>query len=324
MANFEVDPKPWLPWGHQVIYGGPTRLPRTFYFATQDPPQEHQSACIGIVDPVPPLHLQAFWRHRVRNFLVGPLNCNVVDYQPSLYGVGLHQFSGPTTVSSLVHHGHYKINNNTTVKFIHVDDAINHRAEQGFRKGWLMFVGMNPDYRKELDIANAVSTFCKFLYWNHTDPILERVLVYVAFSSPALVPRDVVFGRFASVGGIKDSWTVPMFILMAEFAEALPADEDPMPMDGNPHPMLAPPKKKMKSRAKLLVVQSEVNAGTSHNNQQQQNSSTGEAEVQRTPETPIHVLQQIGRQLGIPLSKLTKELLDAAPGPDDQARKDDD
>ncbi|KAM0893140.1 hypothetical protein ACQ4PT_025312 [Festuca glaucescens] len=57
---------------------------------------------------------------------------------------------------------------------IPIADQVNHRAEQGFRKGWLMFVGMNPDYRNDLDIANAVSTFGKFLYWNHTDPILER------------------------------------------------------------------------------------------------------------------------------------------------------
>jgi hypothetical protein len=60
-----------------------------------------------------------------------------------------------------------------------------------------MFVGMHLDYRNNLDIANAVSTFGKFLYWNHIYPILERVLVYVVFSSPTRVPLDVVFGRFA-------------------------------------------------------------------------------------------------------------------------------
>lgn len=52
-----------------------------------------------------------------------------------------------------------------------------------------------------------------------------------------MVPRDVVFGHFATVGGVKESWTVPLFILSADFADALPADEDPMPLDGNPHPL---------------------------------------------------------------------------------------
>jgi hypothetical protein len=33
----------------------------------------------------------------------------------------------------------------------------------------------------------------------------------------------------------------------------------------------------------------------------------------RTPATPIHVLQRIGRQLGIPEENLTKDKLEAAP-----------
>jgi hypothetical protein len=82
-----------------------------------------------------------------------------------------------------------------------------------------------------------VSTFGKFHFWNRDDPIKERILVYASFSSPALVPRDVVFGKFSTVGGVKETWTAPVFILSAEFAEQLPADEDPMPPDGNPHPM---------------------------------------------------------------------------------------
>jgi hypothetical protein len=42
---------------------------------------------------------------QVQNFLVGPLNRNVVDVQPSLFGIGLYQLSGPTAVNALVQHG---------------------------------------------------------------------------------------------------------------------------------------------------------------------------------------------------------------------------
>jgi hypothetical protein len=38
MAAFEVDPTPWLPWGHQVIDGGGTHLPRSYYYPVTDPP----------------------------------------------------------------------------------------------------------------------------------------------------------------------------------------------------------------------------------------------------------------------------------------------
>jgi hypothetical protein len=100
-----------------------------------------------------------------------------------------------------------------------------------------MFLGIPPDYRNDLDIANAISTFGQFHFWNHNDPIKDRVLVYASFPSPQLVPRDVVFCKYASVGGIKESWTAPIYILTAVFADALHVDKDLMPPDGNPHPM---------------------------------------------------------------------------------------
>jgi hypothetical protein len=45
------------------------------------------------------------------------------------------------------------------------------------------------------------------------------------------------FGKFASVESAKDSWTTPLYILTVDFVDALSADEDPMPPDGNPHPL---------------------------------------------------------------------------------------
>ncbi|KAK1664301.1 hypothetical protein QYE76_052460 [Lolium multiflorum] len=236
MAVFEVDPTPWLPWGHEIIDGGPTRLPRTFYFASQDPPPRYMDYCIALVDPPPPPAAMALWREQVHNFLVGPLQRNVVTSQPSLFGVGLYQMSSPNLVNALVQHGQYQIQNRL-LRFVHVGEAPqNHRAALGFRRGWLMLLGVHPDYRNDFDIAQAVATFGQYHSWNNNDPVLDRVLVYASFPSPQLVPRDVVFGKFATVGGAKESWTAPVYILTAEFAEALPADEDQMPPDGNPHP----------------------------------------------------------------------------------------
>ena len=37
MATFELDPARWFPIGHQIIDGGATRLPRTFYTPTTPP-----------------------------------------------------------------------------------------------------------------------------------------------------------------------------------------------------------------------------------------------------------------------------------------------
>jgi hypothetical protein len=191
--------------------------------------------CIAMVDPPPPLATMALWREQVHNFLVGPLQRNVVTSQPSLFGVGLYQMSSPNSVNELVHHGQYQIQNRL-LRFVHVGEAPqNHRAALGFLRGWLMFLGVHPDYRNDFDIAQAVATFGQYHTWNSNDPVKDRVLVYASFPSPQLVPRDVVFGKFATVGGAKESWTAPVYILTVEFAEALPADEDQMPPDGNPH-----------------------------------------------------------------------------------------
>ncbi|KAM0913458.1 hypothetical protein ACQ4PT_012159 [Festuca glaucescens] len=149
-----------------------------------------------MVEPPPPSPAMALWREQVHDFLTGPLQRNVVNSQPSLFGVGLYHMSSPNSVNALVQH----------------------------------------DYRNDFDIANAVATFGQYHTWNSNDPVTDRVLVYASFPSPQLVPHDVVFGKFASVGGVKESWTALVYILTADFADALPPDEDQMPLDGNPHP----------------------------------------------------------------------------------------
>jgi hypothetical protein len=240
MANFEVDHLPWLPWGHHIIDSGPTRLPRSFYYPIEDPLLQHQAYCYAVVHPAPPPRQEGFWHDQVRDLLIGPLHRDLVEVQPSLFGVGLYQFSGPNAVNALVQHGPYPLpplHHNRSVRFVHVNDAINHRATQGFRTDWLMILGIPPDYHNDVHIANAISSFGKFYFWNRIDPIKCRALVYASFPSPTHVSRDVVFGKFANVGGVRESWTTPVYILTAEFADALPADEDQMPLNGNPHPL---------------------------------------------------------------------------------------
>ena len=46
-----------------------------------------------------------------------------------------------------------------------------------------------------------------------------------------------MYREFADFGGSRISWTAPIYIFSADFADILPPDEDPMPFDGNPHPL---------------------------------------------------------------------------------------
>ncbi|KAM0847559.1 hypothetical protein ACQ4PT_054943 [Festuca glaucescens] len=216
MANFELDPTRWVPLGHQIIDGGSTRLPRTFYTPSVTPPRRHDNICTAIMMPPPPPAEEEAWREQVPLFIIQQLQHAVDDVQPCLFGLGFYRLRSPAARFALVDHGPYEVALDVFVRFVNHDDRDNHRAVQGYRKGWLMFLGIHLDYRNEYDIANVEASFGKYHYWHHEDEVLERTLVYASFPSLALVPRDVVFGRY----------------------DIFPPDEDQMPANGNPHPML--------------------------------------------------------------------------------------
>jgi hypothetical protein len=67
--------------------------------------------------------------------------------------------------------------------------------------------------------------------------------------------------------------------------------------------------KPMKTRAKLLVRRFDQSMGRDSvsDRDEQENQNI------HTPQTPIPMMQRVGRELGIAPKKLTKELLEAAP-----------
>lgn len=50
------------------------------------------------------------------------------------------------------------------------------------------------------------------------------------------IPRSLIVSRGTLIGGMGRSWTVPVYLLNGHFPDAFPADEDPVPFDGEAHP----------------------------------------------------------------------------------------
>uniref|UniRef100_A0A8I6Z4L5 DUF7597 domain-containing protein n=1 Tax=Hordeum vulgare subsp. vulgare TaxID=112509 RepID=A0A8I6Z4L5_HORVV len=144
MVNFELYPEFFLPPGHNIIDGGPDRLPRTYTTPAVPITRRHERFVIADVHPAPSAD------HLVR-------------------GIGF-------------------------------------RGQEGFRHGCLMLLGVPLDFRNTEDLRAAVNTFREFHHWVNDDPYLV-------------------------------SWSAPVYILGAAPAEVLPNDEDPMPLNGNPHPL---------------------------------------------------------------------------------------
>jgi hypothetical protein len=165
------------------------------------------------------------------------MRLGVEDFQPFLFGIGLLQLRSAAARFALVNHEPFEFMPDVFVRFTNHEDGEYQRDFQGFCTGWLMLLGVPLDYRNDFDVSNAIGTFGKFHDWHRDDPLLARTLVHASFPSPQLVPRDIVFGDYAQFGGARRSWTACCFILSADFADIVPADEDPMPLDGNPHPL---------------------------------------------------------------------------------------
>ena len=53
MAVYELDPHHFLPAGHQIIDGGPIRLPRTFVTPAVRPARTHENFMVAEVVPPP-------------------------------------------------------------------------------------------------------------------------------------------------------------------------------------------------------------------------------------------------------------------------------
>lgn len=64
----------------------------------------------------------------------------------------------------------------------------------------------------------------------------SRVLVQALILSLDRVPRSLVVSCGTLIGGMGCSWSIPVYILNGHFPDAFPANEDPMPFDGVPHP----------------------------------------------------------------------------------------
>ena len=177
---------------------------------------------------------------------LGPVREEVVQFlqdsgimvrsaQPWFHGVGLFQVRDPSVRYTLIHHAPFPLGNDRFFRFMKHDEGGNFEGTNGFRKGWLMFIGIPLDYRTAEYISQAVGTFEKFISRDSEDPYLVRTMVEASFPDTSLVPRDVVFGGYAEWGGAQVSLTATCYVLGADFADQMPNDEDPMPLDGNPH-----------------------------------------------------------------------------------------
>jgi hypothetical protein len=108
MVVYELDPTPWPPLGHEIIDGGPTRLPRTLCTPAVVPPRCHGNYCIAYAKPAQ-LEGNGFWCNQVNIFIHHNLELEVMHVQPWLFGIGIFKMRRSTARQILIRQLPYRI-----------------------------------------------------------------------------------------------------------------------------------------------------------------------------------------------------------------------
>lgn len=115
------------------------------------------------------------------------------------------------------------------------DEARNFKACPYIRTCRVLILGFPLDYQT-MEFFKAAAPFGRLLSWhegqNKSKSILDSLVLY-----PERIPHSIVVSRGSELGGNGFSWTSAVYIIGGHFPDGFPGDEDPVPVDGNPHPL---------------------------------------------------------------------------------------
>lgn len=235
MANYPCNPMLYVPQGMHIEQGW-NRLARSRVALGGEPPRRHEQFAIISLEPAPEVQAQIpELIHEVVAMIHHDFPVRVVTAFPSPLGLGLFELESTVQRSALLDaspipfgHGHLVVERH--------DEARNFKVCNYSRQCWIMLLCFPLDYQTSDFIKAAVAPFGRLLHW-YEGPNKTRVLAQCLILAPDRVPRSVVVSRGSVLGGNGQSWSAACYILDGHFPDAFPPEEDPVPVDGNPHPI---------------------------------------------------------------------------------------
>jgi hypothetical protein len=201
-----------------------------------EPSREHEDYAIVSINPAPEEAAQLRpTLNLVCDFLEHTQRVQIIESHLSPLGLGLIRLRTVPQRDQLVRESPFNFGQHSVVTVSKHDEGLNARSCAYTRICWIMFLAFPLDFQKDLYIRAAVAPFGRLLEW-YRDTNKSRILVQVLLLSSDRVPRSLIVSRGALIGGAGRSWTVPVYILNGHFPDAFPADENPVPIDGEPHP----------------------------------------------------------------------------------------
>ena len=100
-------------------------------------------------------------------------------------------------------------------------------------------MGFPFDNREIHELANAIRSFGKLLICDRARSTQDALMVKIRVDEMRDVPISIMV--WESNDRNSESWTVLVVIVQQELVGVGPPEEDPIPIDGSPHPQPANP-----------------------------------------------------------------------------------
>ncbi|KAM0863491.1 hypothetical protein ACQ4PT_044563 [Festuca glaucescens] len=239
MANFPVDPTPYIPGQYELIQVA-NRPQQCRYYVTDGIRAKHEDIAIATVTPPPgdaiPFGLV---RSMLRNLIEVQYGFNLEMIQRCPIGTAFVRVSSFADRDWLVNQSPHQFAGRT-ISFVNHNEGINHRAFTYNQECWLLLVAYPLDLWNTEHIKRAVKDCGVFVAWDEEASSYGAIVVKVRVADLQHIPHSCVVTDGNSFQG--ESWAVPIFILSQKLLGNLPADEDDPPADGStPHPMPVQP-----------------------------------------------------------------------------------
>jgi hypothetical protein len=100
-----------------------------------------------------------------------------------------------------------------------------------------MFLAFPLDFQTREIISQAVGLFGSVINWIDNARCRSRLVLRCKVTLVSRVPRSIIISEGNPMGDQGNSCTVPVFVLNSAQNDVMAGDEDPVPGNGNPHPV---------------------------------------------------------------------------------------
>jgi hypothetical protein len=234
MANFEVDPFPFVPEGMNMEEWA--RPARGRISDAANPPRRHDK--YAIVSILPPLLLEQLHEviDEVVGYFVNVQQVHIKSCCPSPLGMCLIQFSTAIARQAMINISPLQLDADRELTVVEHDKGFNLRNSPFTRTCWIMFLAFPLYFHTREIILRVVGLLGSVVTWTNNSRFRSRILLRCRVTFISRIPRSLIIAESGCVVDSGLSWTVLVFVLDSALNDVHPADEDPIPPNGNPHP----------------------------------------------------------------------------------------